>query len=217
VHLFRFVCGSVDPGSVQAGVALRTLLGCGAAASTNKLLVLEQIQGSLVVGSDGPLGIGESLFCEQEYFWEAMEYGAAEALADSKRLQRTKFGGGEFVKSFPELPNAERRTSAEIDKAFEKGVQGKIKVKKALFEHAQDAITGAFVRSARTIGTRSTSKSSSSSAEVATRAAKRQAVVASRNMKGVESVLGGWQEVVDGLLKRDQVKNLPKREYMWDY
>ena len=139
-------------------------------------------------------------------------------MASLRRLDRAYFGGGDFVKSFPELPDAERRTSAEIDKAFEKDVQGKIKVKKALFEHAQDAIEGAF-------GEKSTSKvttsSRSSSAEVATRAVKRQAVVPvapSRNMKGLESVLGSeWQRAVDGLLKGDQVKNLPKREYMGDY
>ena len=220
--MFRFVCGSVDPGSVQAGVALRTLLGCGAAASTNKLLVLEQIQGSLT-GSDGPPGIGETLLSDSDVLRRLRDStgDGAPTAANLRRLDRTRYGGGDFVKSFPDLPDAERRTSAEIDAAFEMDVQGKIKVKKALFEDAQDAIIGAFVRSASSIGERSTSKvatssssssSSSSTAEVETRAAKRHAVesvAASRNMQGIESVLGSeWQKAVDGLLRGDQVGNI---------
>ena len=203
---------------------LRALLRCGTANSVTKLRVLEQIQGSLV-GSDGPPEIEEVICCDSDLLCDWVE--DVGTVANLRRYDRTRFGGGDFVKSFPDLPDAERRTSAEVDKAFEKDVQGKLKVKKALFEHAQDAIARAFVTSARTIGTRSTSKvttsssSSSSSVEVATRAAKRQAVVpvpvaSSRNLKGIESVLGsGWQKAVDGLLEGDQVKNLPKREYMY--
>ena len=163
---------------MQAGIILRTLLGCGAAGSADKLGVLEQIQGSLL-WSEGPPGVGESFTCE----WDILCDTVAEngPLANLRRLDRTRLGGGNFVESFAELPDAERKTSAEIDKAFEKDVQGKVKVKKALFEHAQDATEGAFVSTALVAGTRSTSKdttssSSSISAECATRAAKRQAV-----------------------------------------
>ena len=228
VFLCRFVCGSVDPSSVQAGVVLRTLLGCGAAASAEKFGVLEQIQGFLS-DSDGPPGIEESLYCDWEFLtgklWNRME-NEEEYQADLRRLERTDLGGGEFVKSFPVLPDVERRTSAEVHRAFEKDVQGKIKVKRALFEHAQDAVVGAFVRSARTIGTRSTSKvttssSSSSSASVAARAAKRRAVLpaaSSRNLAGLERVLSGWQTAAEVLLDGDPVKNIPKEEEdMWDY
>ena len=212
---------------MQAGVILRTLLDCGAASSADELGVLEQIQGSLT-GSDGPPGIGETLLSDSDVLRRLRDStgDGAPTAANLRRLDRTRYGGGDFVKSFPDLPDAERRTSAEIDRAFEMDIQGRTKVEKALFEHAQDAIASAFVRSARTIGTRSTSKSSSSSssssAEVATRAAKRQAVVpvtSPRNLKGIESVLGNeWQKAVDGLLKGDRLKNLPKREYMdcWD-
>ena len=42
-------------------------------------------------------------------------------------------------------------------------------------------------------------------------AAKRQAVgpvASSRNMQGIESVLGGWHHAVDGLLEEEKVRKI---------
>ena len=129
----------------------------------------------------------------------------------------------------PPLPLPRRCTGADLGalvvsvsdgEAFENDVQGKSGTRKALFEHAQDAITGAFVRSSMTVGTGSTSKVTTSrkrSAEVAKRAAKRRAVASFRNARGVDSVLGGWREVVDGLLKGDQARNISEQEeHAWE-
>ena len=180
----RFACGAVDPSSVQAGVILRTLLGCGAAASADKLGVLEQIQGSLIE-DDEPPRIGDTLRCEfdvlEEIVVDLAEDDEEEEVANLRRLERTHLGGGDFVKSFPDLPDAERMTSAEIDKAFEDGVMGEVKVEKALFEHVEEALARGFVPVEKV----------------------------SRNLTGIEEVLDGWQTAVDGLLEGDQAKNIP--------
>ena len=206
------MCGSVDPSSVQAGVILRTLINCGVHGHTGMSVMLEQIQGSLIgsIGPPKPPKIQEGLYCDSVIGLRRIINsisalsGAGEngmnGMNAMRRLLRSRIGGGDFVKFFPDLgnlPGAERRTSAEVDMMFAEDVEDRIKVGKALFQHVEDFVADAF---------RTTVVTSSSSSEgaISVGAAKQQNVVVSRNLQGIEKALLGWQDFTEGLLCREQ-------------
>ena len=202
----RFVCGSVDPSSVQAGVILRTLLNCGNVDSTDKLDVLEQIQGKLVGSAGSPADMHDSIFLEGQVL-RKIEQAAGqggEGRNAMKRLERTRLGGGDFVKNFPDLPEAERRPSAEVDLFYEDNVQENLKFEKALFEHVEVVVADAL----RTMGTMRTSEdtTSSSSAEEATKK-ETEPVLIPKNLQNIERALDGWQKTTKVMLEDDKVKD----------
>ena len=201
----------IDPSSVQAGVILRTLVNCGVVNSTDELDVLEQIQGSLI-GSVGPPSMQDTIYSEGQVL-QKVEHAAGEGEGGRnamKRLERTRLGGGDFVKSFPNLPDAQRRTSAEVEELFEELVpgrtSGKVEFEKALFEHVEVVVTDAF----KTMGTMCTSKGATNSRS-ADETSERQAVtiVIPKNLRDIERALDGWQKTTKVLLKGDEVRNIP--------
>ena len=198
---------------MQAGVILRTLIDCGMFNSTDPLDVLEQIQGSFI-GSGEPPGMHDTIYSEERRgLKEHIEHDVGEGEEGSiamRRLERTRLGGGDFVKSFPDLPDAERRTSAEVINLFEQGLQGEIEFEETLFEHVEVVVTDVF----RTIGAVRTRKDATSSSSAEESSTKRvEPVVIPKNLKDIEKALDGCQKATKLLLAGDKVKNIPYKEY----
>ena len=208
---------------MQAGVILRTLIDCGMFNSTDPLDVLEQIQGSFI-GSVEPPGMHDTIYVGGRRSMKGhIEHDVGEGEEGRiamRRLERTRLGGGDFVKSFPDLPDAERRTSAEVNNLFEQGYQGEIEFEKTLFEHVEVVVTDAF----KTMGTMCTSKGATNSRS-ADETSERQAVtiVIPKNLQDIERALDGWQKAAQLLLDGGKVKNIPylynsedyERDYDW--